>query len=147
MISWHTEGPLPRAKTHIHVRMSKRQHRHWGFVLFPQSSPLYVTFIDARPFSLHLFGVVLSKGSMSDFTHRIISGNYEAVISTSSLPSPPLPQAHVLEAEALVSRWSALIPGDERLLLASLHWSPIGAGNCYIHAPRGNSMWRGGNSR
>lgn len=72
-----------------------------------------------RPFLLHLFSAVRSKGNMSDFTHHIISGNYEAVISTFFFPL----QAHVFKAEALVSRWSALIPGDEKLLLALLQWS------------------------
>lgn len=48
---------------------------------------------------------------------------YFRILSSKDLNFAFLPQAHVFKAERLLSRWSALIPGDEKLLLALLQWS------------------------
>lgn len=56
------------------------------------------------------------------------------------------PSGHVFKAEELLSRWSALIPWDKKLLLALVQWShpfPVIATSMHQN---GDSMWKG-NSR
>ncbi len=47
---------------------------------------MWTCYLYTRPVLLYLFVAVHSNGNMSDFTRYIISGNYEAVISTSLFP-------------------------------------------------------------
>ena len=97
--------------------------------------------LKTRPFILHLFSAVCSNGSMSDFTRHIISGNYEAVISTSLSPSGPC-------VGGRGAGFTPISPDSRRREAVARRATVITPvpSNCYIHAPRGDSMWKG-NSR